>query len=388
MQPVFTAVSSDGVIEIAGAGPAGLAAAITLARSGCRVVVHEMRKAVGARFAGDFQGLENWSTQTDVLQVMQVQGLATDFHYLTCHRAIAFDPTGRRYEIHSDEPLFYLIERGPGPNTLDTALLRQAIGLGVEVRFNSRLHHVDNNAILAAGPRVADAIAVGYHFDTKMADGYWVICDDLLAPKGYAYLLVMNGKGTVKSCMFADFKQEKLYVQRTVAAFQRLVGLQMDNPRFHGGSGNFHVPITAYSGVHPQVGEQAGFQDTLWGFGMRLAMTSGVLAARSLLTGENYDALWRRELLPQMEASVVNRVLFSLLGSRGYRWFLYWVSASANPRCLLRRQYQAAWYKRLLLPWARRRYTSLRRDESYNHVDCHCVWCRGECDAAHSTLEG
>lgn len=32
-----------------------------------------------------------------------------------------------------------MVERGPGPDTLDTALLRQATGLGVEVRFNSRL---------------------------------------------------------------------------------------------------------------------------------------------------------------------------------------------------------------------------------------------------------
>jgi flavin-dependent dehydrogenase len=351
--------SPDNVIEIAGAGPAGLASAITLARAGRRVIVHEQHNEVGARFAGDFQGLENWSTQTDVLHVLQEQGLSTDFHYLPCLSCMAFDATGRRYDVQSDDPMFYLIERGPGPTTLDTALLRQAIELGVEVRFNSRLRRMGPNGILAAGPRVADAIAVGYHFETEMANGYWIICDDTLAPKGYAYLLIMDGKGTVKSCMFAGFKQEKLYVQRTVAAFERLAGLQMTNPRFHGGSGNFHIPATAYSGVHPQVGEQAGFQDTLWGFGMRLAMTSGVLAARSLLTGENYDALWRRELLPQMETSVVNRVIFSLLGNRGYSLFLRWVSASTDPRRLLRYQYQTAWFKRLLLPFARRRYSSL-----------------------------
>lgn len=45
------------------------------------------------------------------------------------------------------------------------------------------------------------------------------------------------------------------------------------------GVGNFRIPGTALSGTHPVVGEQAGFQDTLWGFGMREAITSGVLAA-------------------------------------------------------------------------------------------------------------
>jgi len=365
------AVPSDNVVEIAGAGPAGLAAAITLARAGRRVIVHEQHNTVGARFAGDFQGVENWTTKTDVLHVLHEQGLSTDFHYQPCLSCLAFDTTGRRYEVQSDVPLFYLVERGPGPDTLDTALLRQAIELGVEVRFNSRLRTAGAGGILATGPQAADAISVGYHFETEMANGYWIICDDTLAPKGYAYLLVMNGKGTLKSCMFTDFKREKLYVQRTVEAFERLVGLQMTNPRFHGGSGNFYIPATAYSGEHPQVGEQAGFQDTLWGFGMRLAMTSGVLAAHSVITGENYDALWRKELLPQMEISVVNRAIFSLLGNRGYRLFLLWVSASTDPRRLLRYQYQSVWFKRLLLPFARRRYTSFRHVVSCNHVDCH-----------------
>jgi flavin-dependent dehydrogenase len=41
------------------AGPAGLAAALTLARAGVLTVVHEIRHDVGARFHGDFQGIEN-----------------------------------------------------------------------------------------------------------------------------------------------------------------------------------------------------------------------------------------------------------------------------------------------------------------------------------------
>jgi len=55
-------------IQIAGAGPAGLAAAITLAKNGRQVVVHEARNEVGDRFNGDFQGLENWTTEQNVLE--------------------------------------------------------------------------------------------------------------------------------------------------------------------------------------------------------------------------------------------------------------------------------------------------------------------------------
>ncbi len=366
-------------VEIAGAGPAGLAAAITLARAGRRVIVHEAHDEVGYRFGGDFQGLENWTTREDVLAVMAELGLSTEFTAAPGRRVTAFDARGRAYEVASEEPLFYLVERGPGPGSLDSALLRQARSLGVEVRLGSCLRQLAGEGILAAGPRAADAIAVGYHFETDMADGYWVICDDELAPKGYAYLLILQGRGTVKSCMFSGFKEEKRYVQRTLEAFERLVGLKMDNPRPHGGSGNFRIPPSAYSGPHPVVGEQAGFQDTLWGFGMRLAIGSGVLAARSLLDGGDYDRAWRRELLPQMETSVVNRALYSLLGNRGYGWFLQRYVSHPDLREALRRQYRPSWGKRLLSPWARYRYQSQRKDVSCNHVDCECIWCRGAC---------
>ncbi len=370
---------SDGAVEIAGAGIAGLTAAIVLARAGRQVVVHEAQKEVGARFGGDFQGLENWTTREDALQSLEALGFTTDFTALPCYNGTAFDPAGNRYEIDTREPLFYLVERGPGPGTLDDALLRQAQSLGVEVRFNSRLRQMSGDGILAAGPKAADAIAVGYHFETDMENGYWVICNDELAPKGYAYLLVMNGRGTVKSCMFSGFKREQHYVQRTVEAFQHLAGLEMRNPRKHGGCGNFRIPRSAYAGRHPMVGEQAGFQDTLWGFGMRLAVSSGVLAARSLLHGENYDRLWQRELKPQIETSVVNRVLYTLSGSLGYGWFLKHFISRSDIRETLRRQYRSSPAKRLLYPWAKRRYRSQRNDVSCNHVDCNCIWCRGDC---------
>jgi len=367
---------SHDVVQVVGAGPAGLAAAITLARAGRRVRVHEARPGVGHRFQGDLQGLENWSTAGDVLDLLRELGITTSFAAVPCKGGTAFDAWDEGHAIESAAPLYYTIERGPGAASLDTALLEQALASGVEVRFEGRVERLEGPGILATGPRAADAIAVGYHFETPMDDGFWLALDDRLAPAGYAYLLVMRGRGTVKSCMFSGFKQERLYVDRTVERFRRLVGLEMRNARFHGGVANFRVPASARSGGHLVVGEQAGFQDALAGFGIRYAILSGVMAARALLAGADYDAAWRRQLLPTMETSVVNRAIYSLIGNRGYRWLLRSQAWSADARRLLRWLYRPAHERRLLLPWARRRFHAQRQDESCNHADCACVWCR------------
>lgn len=375
---------ADGMFHVAGAGPAGLASAITLAGAGRRVIVHEAQHEIGYRFQGDLQGLANWTTRQDVLAEFDALGLTTAFEALACREGTAFDAWGRAYAIRSAAPLFYMVERGSGPGSLDAALLAQALRLGVEVRFKDRLAELPGHGMLAVGPKAADVIAVGYHFDTAMADGFWVIFDDALAPKGYAYLLVMRGKGTVKSCMFTGFKQERVYVERTVAAFRRLTGLDMKNPRPHGGVGNIRLPASALSGTHPVAGEQAGFQDALLGFGMRYAIRSGVLAARSFLEGSDYNVLWREMFESELRASVVNRTLFDLIGNHGYRWLLRW-QARCDARELLCTRYCLSWGKRALWPWARSRYASRRRDASCDHVDCECIWCRcGQSAAADS----
>ena len=364
-------------IIIIGAGLSGLAAAITLAKAGCQVEVHEAGSSVGQRFDGDLQGLENWTTRQHALAFFNELGLTIQFNRLPCNNGHAFDAWGKHYPVTARKTLFYMVERGSGPGTLDSALFRQAQSLGVEVIFNSRLSKVDGPGVLAAGPKQADAIAVGYHFETNMKSGYWVLLDDEIAPQGYAYLLVMKGKGTVKSCMFSDFKREHEFVDRTVDAFQRLAGLEMINPRPHGGAGNFRIPVRAASGTHPVVGEEAGFQDFLWGFGMRYAVWSGVLAARCLLDNRDYEQEWRQTIRPLMRSSLINRVCFSMLGNSGYRWFLerstkrQWDIQEAfyhlyKPRLL----------KGLLYPWAKRRYHSQRQDESCQHINCNCVWCR------------
>lgn len=362
-------------ITVVGAGPAGLACAIVLSRAGRRVIVREWRSAVGQRFHGDFQGLENWSRDGDVLDELAAAGIAADFDCHGVDKGVLFAPSGRRYDVQGARPLFYLLRRGSGEGTLDSALLRQALAAGVEVRFGDRVREFSGPGVLAAGPRQASVIAVGHLFETDMEDGAWLALGHDVAPGGYAYLLVRNGRGTIASCMFTGFRDEAKYLAAAEAFFQARAGLVMRNPHPFGGYGNMRLPVTAMQGGHPVIGEQAGFQDALAGFGMRYALRSGVLAAHSILDGGDYTVRWRTELAPWLTAGVVNRLMFNLAGEFGMS--LAAARLARNDAGLaLRRAYAPSLSKRLLLPLARRWYRAPLADPSCNHLDCDCIWCR------------
>lgn len=368
-------LSPDEPVTVVGAGLAGLACAIMLARAGRPVIVREWHKTVGNRFHGDFQGLENWSDGLDVLDELRAAGVETSFEAHPVLEGTAFDAWGKAYPIRGDRPLYYLVRRGGHGRSLEFALLKQAIGAGVEVRFGDRVANPVGSTVLAVGPRTADAIAAGYVFETDRPDGNWIAFNDRLAPLGYAYLLIYAGGGTVASCMFTGFKRQAEYVERTLAFFREKAGLEMRNPKPFGGFANFRLPRTALQGGHPVVGEQAGFQDALAGFGMRYALRSGILAARSLIEGTDYTALWRQELLPLLRTGASNRFIFNSVGARGRRWALRGMSRS-DTAAKLRRLYRPSVLTRLVYPLAVWRYRAPLGDPSCDHVACDCVWCR------------
>src|SRR5947199_2104564 len=85
---------------------------------------------------------------------------------------------------------------------------------------------------------------------------------------------------------------------------------------------NFHLKQRATNGHARYVGEAAGFQDYLFGLGIRYALTSGNLAARSILENRDFDDLWRSELGENQETSLVNRFLYESGGNFSLSMFV------------------------------------------------------------------
>jgi len=60
------------------------------------------------------------------------------------------------------------------------------------------------------------------------------------------------------------------------------------------------------------VGEQAGFQDTLWGFGMCYGILSGFLAAQSFFQMSDFGDLWRKAMAsPTNTLSIKDKASFA-----------------------------------------------------------------------------
>jgi flavin-dependent dehydrogenase len=360
-------------IRIAGAGPSGLAAAITLARAGFATEVHEAKSATGKRFIGDFQVIENTSEKATIPELLARIGIETNFFFREAMWADFFDHRGRCKRVQSDRPYGYFIRRGVEEGTLDQGLLAQAQALGVEVRFNSRLDPAVAD-IVATGPATPDGLAKEITFHTSLPETIDVYFDHHLSPGGYSYLFVIDGFATFGCAVVADFKNIDNYFDHSLERAQKLRSFRLEEtPRAGYSYMNFSLKQAATLGASRYVGEAGGFQDYLFGLGIRYALTSGHLAARSIIEKRSFDELWQRELAGKQEVSLVNRFLYEAGGNFGLSMFVRQAASARDFGRYLASWHAPKWWKSMLSPIVRRIWKNEKRCLHKPGAD---HWCR------------
>ena len=133
-------------IKIMGGGLSGLTAAINLVKAGYNVDVFEKRSDCGKRFHGDLEGLENWSSPTNIINELKSMNIKINFDcdpFKTIHAS-----NGKEIiENTCKKPVFYLVKRGAIKNNLYQGLKKQALDAGINIHFNSLIQKKYANVI-------------------------------------------------------------------------------------------------------------------------------------------------------------------------------------------------------------------------------------------------
>lgn len=359
-------------IRIAGAGPSGLAAAIVLASAGREVEVYEAKPDVGTRFIGDLQIIEGSSEREPVPDFLDRIGIERNFYFRPATSATFYDHRNVSRDIRSDQPYGWFIRRGPEDGSLDRGLLAQALKLGVGVVFSSRLAPEDAD-IVATGPASPDGLAREMTWHTSDPERVEVFFNHHLSPGGYSYLFILDGIATFGCAIVADFKKIDDYFTHSLAAAQHVHAFEIPAVTRTGYSYmNFHLKREATRDGVRYVGEAAGFQDYLFGLGIRYALTSGWLAARSILEERDFNELWQRELGTKQETSLVNRFLYEAGGNMGLSMFVWQAARAKDFRRYLSGWHARTWWKALLAPMVQRFWRHRGRCQHKPGVH----WCR------------
>jgi flavin-dependent dehydrogenase len=342
-------------VRIVGGGISGLTTAIGLARRSVDVEIFERQPAFGVTHLR-LDAVENWTTSQDLKALLARWAIdAAPFRSTVSVEVCAYD--GERHALRGERPLLYVVRRGGDPCSLDQALKRQALDLGVRIYNGCTLPRAQADVWAVGAQRGGFFLDAGLTFRTNQPDRITILVDQRLTPKACAYLIVSEGVGTLAVLLTRQFQRTRRLLADAVDAFQRMRPFDMRDVRLRSGFGG---ALSAFGRTHSGplvVGEAAGFLDYLWGFGIRHAMLSGALAAQALLEDDDYDdyeSLVARDIRPLVNSSLINRRLYDLANNAACRALIRYFCAQQDLHRSMHRFYQSRRARSIFLHWAMR----------------------------------
>ncbi len=341
-------------IKIMGAGLSGLTAAINLTKAGYNVDVFEKRDDCGKRFQGDLEGLENWSSKMDILHEIKSMNIKINFN-CSPFKKICLTDGKEILENTCDKPVFYLVKRGTNEDSLDQGLKKQALESGVNIHFNSKKNS-ENMDIISVGSaeNKPTGSVKGIRFESESDDIAVSLLNKEASNRAYSYLLITNGYGCMCSVnLYLMGNAVNRYFKKTYEIMTELFDINIKNVKNIGGVGCCLLTPKYVKKGKIYTGEAAGFQDLLWGFGMRYAINSGYLAAKSIIENKNYKKLIKQRLSDRLKTSVSNRYIADRFKDRYSSFLLEWAKENKRWRDILYRGYNPSLYTRAIYPFAK-----------------------------------
>jgi flavin-dependent dehydrogenase len=283
-------------IKIAGAGLAGLSAAFCLAREGFKVSVYEKKSVPGHDILSYTCALRNYIEGKNPLKEFR------DFHIPI--KALEISPKvikiSPSFEKHIGYRSYYLVDMGQSKESIEQQLYMQCLAECVKFHFNTPLEKAD---IIATGHVKDETNVFGYGHIYKNLnvdpEATYLIYNNDIAPKGYVFAITKNGQTTMMAVSFdkKEFKTLKERFTKALKTFKPLAKMVNGEEIIAEISGGAYYSKYPYGGLKKgntlYVGEAAGIQDASRGFGLRYAITSGALAARSIIEEKDYVKIAR-----------------------------------------------------------------------------------------------
>jgi menaquinone-9 beta-reductase len=342
-------------VAVAGAGPAGCAAAIRLVRSGLRVIMIEQKRFPREKLCGEF-------VSPECLSHFQVLGI--DLGALrgsTIARAVFYTVDGRPLSVSVDslglpgrkglgisraamDHALLVRARDAGVHVLEDTTVKGALSsggkvTGLRIRNNGTETEVSASLVIDARGRTKPFFGVPYRdlrparqvaFKThlKGAETAPAVCEMFIYKGGYGGCLPVEG-GMHNLCFIArasdvrDCGSEPERYLRTIIMTNRRAATVLAKAKV---VGDWHaVPIQGLGRRDPveapgilAVGDAAAFIDPFTGSGILLALQSAELAAEIIarcypdldLIEREYQAAYARRFHRRLRASALLRYAF------------------------------------------------------------------------------
>ena len=341
---------SKGHISIAGAGPAGLSCAICLAKHGYDVDVYEKNNDVGGRFNESFQCFENFSDNEDFIKKFKQMGFVINFELSEHNNLNVLNSSDEVHVMKSSKPIWYMLRRGNNKGAFDYGLKEQALKVGVNIFFNTPAPR--SVLVDATGGKKPVGISREIVFESDVEEAMYFTFNNKLSYKGYSYLFIHKYHGTICTAVVGKFDKIDHYMDQTLNYFKGKLDFSMNNVHSQTNYVSLGLPDTAIDKGTLLLGERAGFQDGMFGFGLKYAISSGYYAAQSIINNTSYDVLWKEGFRNKLVAGVANRVLFETFGSISHDKMIK-DSANNDFRNYLTSMYGSSFIKKVLAKFSK-----------------------------------
>ena len=312
---------------IIGGGISGLSSAINLVKGGNKVEIFEQNDFVGKSSGENVQAIRNYDLPKDFLENLKDCSLRLNYTK-PITRIKKFAPSGKQMLVSSDDvPLFYAVRRGSATGSIDVQLYEKALEAGVKINFNQR-KTLKSGDIIAINSVYKNIWAHGVVFKGVSVDPQTILffLDNNYCPQGYIYL-IPYGKHEVSiaatsfdlNCplpiLFERFLKENEIISKIIE------GASFEN--YFSGYAYANCPVSAEIRDQKFVGSAAGFIDSARGFGIRYAIESGILVAKSINENLNYDALWKQAFEKELLTSLKRRFFLEKLTNEDYEKLIF-----------------------------------------------------------------